>query len=111
MHPACGYKWNPKLEDVYLTLLRDAITNGQRVENGWKPQFWDDCILAFRDEGFGVISRQQLENKKDAVCTGFCCVKGPANSSMVEEGLEAVPHFPRGVRVRVRRRYGPYIRR
>jgi hypothetical protein len=43
MTPASGYKWNNKREESYLVLLRDVITNGQRVENGWKPEFWTDC--------------------------------------------------------------------
>jgi hypothetical protein len=49
MAPARGYKWNNKREESFLVLLRDAITNGQRVENGWKPEFWTDCITAFRE--------------------------------------------------------------
>jgi hypothetical protein len=56
----------PEAEESYLALLRDAIINGQHVENGWKPEFWTDCITAFRDKGF-PISRQQLKNK-NAVC-------------------------------------------
>jgi hypothetical protein len=80
MAPARGYKWNNKREEAFLVLLRDAITNGQRVENGWKPEFWTDCVTAFRDEGFPPISRQQLENKKDAVCKIYY-ISGLANDS------------------------------
>jgi hypothetical protein len=80
MAPARGYKWNNRREELYLVLLRDIITNGQRVENGWKPEFWTNYITAFRDKGFPPISRQQLKNKKDAVYKIYY-ISGPTNDS------------------------------
>jgi hypothetical protein len=48
MAPARGYKWNNKREESNLTLLRASASRTA------------DCITTFRDEGFPLISRQQL---------------------------------------------------
>lgn len=60
-------RWTISREELYLQLLVDALKQGQRAENGWKPQVYIDIIAAFRSNGFGTVTRAQLDNKRDAV--------------------------------------------
>ena len=38
MGPKELFRWTISCEGLYLQLLVDAVRQGQRVENGWKPQ-------------------------------------------------------------------------
>jgi hypothetical protein len=67
MGPKALFRWTKSREELYLQLLIDALRQGQRVENGWKPQVYVDIIAAFRNNGFGTVTRAQLDNKRDAV--------------------------------------------
>ena len=44
------------------------MKEGQRAENGWKPQVYTDIIASFKTIGFRVVTRAQLDNKRDVVC-------------------------------------------
>jgi hypothetical protein len=57
MGPKAQFRWTGAREEHYLRMLVDAMKEGQRAENGWKPQVYTDIIASFKTIGFGVVTR------------------------------------------------------
>jgi hypothetical protein len=55
MGPKAQFRWTEAREEHYLRMLVDAMKEGQRAENGWKPQIYVD--IAARMIGFIVITK------------------------------------------------------
>jgi hypothetical protein len=50
-------RWTGAREEYYLSMFINAMREGQRLENGWKPQMYVDIAASFRTIGFGVVTR------------------------------------------------------
>jgi hypothetical protein len=64
--PKALFRWAYSREEHYVQLLLDTIKEGQRVENSWKPQVYTDIIASFKTNGFGVVTRAQLNNEPNS---------------------------------------------
>ena len=62
------FRWTTPKEERYLGMLVDAMKRGQRTDTGWKSQVMLDVIASFQSNAFGVVSKAQLENRRDGVC-------------------------------------------
>jgi hypothetical protein len=65
---AAVFRWTTPKEEHYLGMLVDAMKRGQRTDTGWKPQVMLDVIASFQSNALGIVSKAQLENKRDGVC-------------------------------------------
>jgi hypothetical protein len=67
MGPKALFRWTYSREEHYVQLLLDAMKEGQRVENGWKPQ--TDIIASFKTNGFGVVDPPARATPRPALAT------------------------------------------
>jgi hypothetical protein len=70
---AARFGWNEEYEACLILQLSEAIKEGKRVENGWKPIVWDSIISLFRNKGFLVPIVAQLKSKVDAFKAKWKC--------------------------------------
>ena len=61
------YHWTNERTELLLEVLIDAIKQGLRADNSFKPETWRLVHTRFRDKGFPVPTERQAISRKDTL--------------------------------------------